>query len=389
MAAIGPELRGGNGWSRNLNNTGSSSKPMQIPTRTGRLGLGRNRPPSRIPGAPDGGGGGGGGGDGGGGGPPGGPPGGGGGGAGPAGPGPPRQGQWLPSTVKLQMPRAFNGSGEPKARKWQVLMTRYLRTCGVHEAQWQSIMATNLYGAASDWLTMQELKIHRGERPPFRDWMDFMDGLATAFEFSSDRDEAWRDLHKLKQTGTVKQFVKEFQRLVLRIPDLEEDHQYLLFVDGLKSEVQKLVAATVPRDVEAAIISAERLEALGVGTQGQGGQTNQKKKGVWRGGRKKKGQNQGQQQQNPTPPAQAPPQAAAGVQQQQQQQQGRGGGRGGGGRGRGGGNRGRGQANQGRQNPQGGGGYNCYLCGKKGHPVRQCPRLEEVKNLPDVKKMLN
>ncbi|GMH38791.1 hypothetical protein BSKO_06675 [Bryopsis sp. KO-2023] len=71
----------------------------------------RNRPPSRIPGAPDGGGGGGGGGDGGGGGPPGGPPGGGGGG---------------------------------------VLMTRYLRTCGVHEAQWQSIMATNLYGAASD-----------------------------------------------------------------------------------------------------------------------------------------------------------------------------------------------------------------------------------------------
>lgn len=222
---------------------------------------------------------------------------------------------------------------------WQLAMTRHLRNMGVDENVWLNVMSMNVTGAAAQWLSVQELRMANGQRAPFQSWNEFLAELRTLFEPTVAADEARRELKRIRQTSSVRDFVVRFRKLVLRVPDLSLDDQYLIFLDGLKEPIRLPVATAANRDIEQAIVLAERIDSLKV-TQSAPSAPK-----FWR---KKKATGK-------------PKQHLHAIDHQKKF---------------GGGKRYAPKPGQGKSRGFGG---KCYLCEQPGHAVRNCPKLGTAK----------
>ncbi|GAB5489763.1 MAG: hypothetical protein Pars2KO_33330 [Parasphingorhabdus sp.] len=222
---------------------------------------------------------------------------------------------------------------------WQLAMTRHLRNMGVDEGVWLNVMSMNVTGAAAQWLSVQELRMANSQRAPFRDWQQFLQELRTLFEPTVAADDARRELKRIRQTTSVRDFVTRFRKLVLRVPDMSLDDQYLIFVDGLKEAIRLPVATAANRDIEQAIILAERIDSL------KPTASTPSTPKFWR---KKKGSGKPRQNLNA-------------IDHRQKY---------------GGGKRYHQKPNQGKSHGFQG---KCYLCDQSGHGFRNCPKLGKAK----------
>ncbi|XP_070029011.1 uncharacterized protein [Nicotiana sylvestris] len=71
--------------------------------------------------------------------------------------------------------------------------------------------------------------------------------------------EARRKLRELKQTGSIRNYVKEFNTLMLQIPNLTNDDLLFHFMDGLQNCAKKELQHRQVTDIDQAIVEAESL----------------------------------------------------------------------------------------------------------------------------------
>jgi hypothetical protein len=74
--------------------------------------------------------------------------------------------------------------------------------------------------------------VARERRTAIGTWQEFKDELKKQFYPESATDEARAKLRHLKQTGTIREYVKEFTELLLEIPDMSESDVLFAFSDG-------------------------------------------------------------------------------------------------------------------------------------------------------------
>ena len=68
-----------------------------------------------------------------------------------------------------------------------------------------------------------------------------------------------RKLRELKQTGSIRAYVKEFTILTLQIPQLTEDDMLFTFMDGLQNWARTELERRQVKTIDEAITQAETL----------------------------------------------------------------------------------------------------------------------------------
>ena len=92
------------------------------------------------------------------------------------------------------------------------------------------------------WWRRRRTDIERGTCT-ISSFNEFKRELKRQFYPENVEDEARARLRRLKQSGSVRDYVKEFTTLVLEIPDLSNKDSLFYFIDGLqpwaKTELQR------------------------------------------------------------------------------------------------------------------------------------------------------
>ena len=68
-------------------------------------------------------------------------------------------------------------------------------------------------------------------------WVEFQHELRKHFASSNIEKEAWMRLCRLKQTGSVRNYINDFATLILEISDISDKNFLFYFQDGLKDWV--------------------------------------------------------------------------------------------------------------------------------------------------------
>jgi hypothetical protein len=111
--------------------------------------------------------------------------------------------------------------------------------------------------------------VARGRRAAVSTWQEFKAELKRQFYPEHATDDARRKLRRLKQTGTVRDYVKAFTELMLEIPDMTEQDALFAFEDGLASWAQMEVKRRNVRTLNDAIREAESLIEFKAPKQGK------------------------------------------------------------------------------------------------------------------------
>ncbi len=75
-----------------------------------------------------------------------------------------------------------------------------------------------------------------------------------------DDEEYFEELSKLKQTKSVNEYIEEFQKVDIMVPDMSEKRIVYLFLDSLEDYVKGLVKAFSPSTLQEAIKRSLQLE---------------------------------------------------------------------------------------------------------------------------------
>ncbi|KAF3781161.1 hypothetical protein EJ110_NYTH37170 [Nymphaea thermarum] len=88
---------------------------------------------------------------------------------------------------------------------------------------------------------------------------DFQRELRTYFMPPNTTRHAYRMVGELKHTGSLRDYVRAYQRLMLDVPDMQEQDKLNWFILGLQSWAQSEVKMSNPKTLEDAYVVAERL----------------------------------------------------------------------------------------------------------------------------------
>lgn len=75
-----------------------------------------------------------------------------------------------------------------------------------------------------------------------------------------DEEEYFKELSKLRQNKSVNEYVEEFQKVAIMVPDISEKRIIYLFLDGLEDPIKGLVKAFSPSTLQEAIKRSLQLE---------------------------------------------------------------------------------------------------------------------------------
>ena len=95
-----------------------------------------------------------------------------------------------------------------------------MRLMDYPQAKWIDIVATRTEGAASSWLSHEQIAMERGTRAPWSGWAEFSQEMIRAFEPTTDDAQARQQLAVLKQTGRISAYIQKFWEVRGRIQDM-------------------------------------------------------------------------------------------------------------------------------------------------------------------------
>ena len=111
-----------------------------------------------------------------------------------------------------------------------------------------------LQGALKKWYAW--VMRHGG----FQNWRDFINQILVRFSESIDEEPGTR-LFAIKQTGTVADYVSEFEELSAQVPGLEDRHLERIFYNGLSLEMKEVIRMKDPQGLSNYIASVLRMES--------------------------------------------------------------------------------------------------------------------------------
>ncbi|KAK9168819.1 hypothetical protein Syun_000959 [Stephania yunnanensis] len=138
------------------------------------------------------------------------------------------------SRTKVPEPKKFSGKRSAKELEnfiWD--MEQYFATVGMEESQ--KVVLTSMYpeGDAKLWWRTRVDDDTAAGRPKIVDWEVLKRELKDQFLPTNAAWQAREALRKLKQTGSVRDYVKEFSSLLLDIKNMSEEDKLFNFTTGL------------------------------------------------------------------------------------------------------------------------------------------------------------
>ncbi|KAJ7949948.1 Retrotransposon protein, putative, Ty3-gypsy subclass [Quillaja saponaria] len=137
--------------------------------------------------------------------------------------------------MKVPEPRAFGGARDAKElENFLFDMEQYFRAVRMDSEEAKVTTATMyLAGDAKLWWRIKYVDIQDG-RCVIDTWEDLRRELKAQFFPENVEYIARRNLRELKQTGTIREYVKRFAGLMLDIRDMSEKDKMFYFLEGLK-----------------------------------------------------------------------------------------------------------------------------------------------------------
>ena len=157
--------------------------------------------------------------------------------------------------MKVKQPECYEGGLSPSLREWLFSIEENLQWLGIPSGPAQvGYAATFLSGNAKRWFISL---VDSGTRPAT--WPDMKLALKKAFSSQYEEERSRLSLLRLKQTGSLEDYVREFSQLSLLTPGLDDHTRCLLFTEGLSDTLRKDVLREHPACVADAIRSARTL----------------------------------------------------------------------------------------------------------------------------------
>ena len=160
----------------------------------------------------------------------------------------PNSGGGSGSNVKTRAPRMFAGKSDhvlPFLRELRATFELQNVT-----DSYRRVLMLSMYledGSVLYWYN----NVERNHPDLLRDWPRFEDAFKKRFEDANQVNKAYRELQKLRQTGSAANYASRFKEL-LAFVDVSEFMQIAMFDQGLKPSVkQALVTVTRPDKLEA------------------------------------------------------------------------------------------------------------------------------------------
>ncbi|KAJ4717218.1 Retrotransposon protein, putative, Ty3-gypsy subclass [Melia azedarach] len=162
--------------------------------------------------------------------------------------------------VDVPKPKTYNGSRSAKDVDnflWGI--EQYVEVMGITDEKTKVCTATHyLTDVAMLWWRRRYGDIGKGTCT-IDTFDDFKRELKRQFYPENAEDEARGRLRRLKQSGSVRDYVKEFTSLVLEIPDMSDKDSLFFFMDGLQGWVKTELRRRGVQDLASAIAVAETL----------------------------------------------------------------------------------------------------------------------------------
>lgn len=163
------------------------------------------------------------------------------------------------SSKTICRPEMFEGrrQGE-KLEEWVYKMDLYLHAMHVPDPLRVITAVSFFHGNAMTWWRT----LIGTQDPSAISWAAFVQRLRDEFLPVNAVKVAADKLERLKQTGSVANFVREFRTLALQIPDLSTAEKLRRFLAGLKPRVRMEVDLRNPATLDEAVTLAERIDDL-------------------------------------------------------------------------------------------------------------------------------
>ncbi|KAL5775969.1 hypothetical protein ACOSP7_013526 [Xanthoceras sorbifolium] len=164
------------------------------------------------------------------------------------------------SKIKVPEPKHFNGSRNAKELEnflWDI--EQYFRAARIPEREQVSITSMYLSGDAKLWWRTRLADDLSAGRPRIETWEMLKKELKDQFLPCNTSWLARESLKKLKQTGSAREYVKEFSSLMLDIQNMSEEDKLFNFMSGLQTWAQAELRRQGVKDIPTAMAAAEGL----------------------------------------------------------------------------------------------------------------------------------
>ncbi|XBI72263.1 hypothetical protein VPH35_066259 [Triticum aestivum] len=183
----------------------------------------------------------------------------------------PRPSSSFSSLLHRERRNSSSGHGKPPSvdfpkfdgenpKLWQTRCVDYFAMFDTDPNLWIAVAAMQFEGAATRWLLSVQHKFVRSS------WEDFCTAVLNRFG-RNQHQSLVRKLYRLKQTGTVEEYINQFSELMDQLTAYEPEpdmlHYTTGFIDGLKVNVRMVVAVQRPADLDTAYSIAAVQEEMG------------------------------------------------------------------------------------------------------------------------------
>ncbi|XP_060180511.1 uncharacterized protein LOC132610227 [Lycium barbarum] len=200
------------------------------------------------------------------------------------------------SKAKIPEPKAFTGSRSAKELEnflWD--MEQYFTTARISENDKLSITTMYLTGDAKLRCKTRDADDMSAGRPRIDTWAKLKKEMCDQFLPSNASWIARDHLKRLRQTGSVRDYIKEFTSLMLDIQNMSDEDKFHNIISGMQAWAQNELKRQNVKDIPSAIAAADSLvdfRSTRVPSKIPTSSKSKKKtekKGEW----KKEGQNEG------------------------------------------------------------------------------------------------
>jgi hypothetical protein len=170
------------------------------------------------------------------------------------------------SKPKIPEPKAFGGARSSKELEnflWD--MEHYFSAAKVRLDEQVNIAVMYLTGDAKLWWRTRSKEDLNAGRPKVETWETLKRELKEQFLPNNTSWIAREDLKKLRQDGSVRDYVKKFSSLILDIDNMSEEDRMFNFLSGLQPWAQLELRRQKVSDLSSAISAADGLADFGAG----------------------------------------------------------------------------------------------------------------------------
>ena len=165
-------------------------------------------------------------------------------------------GRELKNKIRKFTTPTFDGTNKISARAWLQKLQTFFTLNPMKESDVVQFASLHLEDAAYDWWYHGMTTQGHDQVTTFD---DFSQRVIDRFDLKDD-EEYFKELSKLKQTKSVNEYIEEFQKVFVMVPNMSEKRIVYLFLDGLEDFVKGLVKAFSPSTLQEAIKRSLQLE---------------------------------------------------------------------------------------------------------------------------------